>query len=127
MLLSVLPDICACAPQELLPIMPPKQHWLCVAGSGPQTSLRFDCLSAAFRNSSQTVPGNTRAQRSETLISSTRCMYFDQSMTTATLQHSPARLVPPPRESTGAPNLRQAATVCTTSSFDLGMTTAIGT
>ena len=59
---------------------------------------------AASRSSSQTVPGSTRAQRSARFISSTPCMYFDQSMTTATLQHWPARLVPPPRESTGAPN-----------------------
>ncbi len=38
--------------------------------------------------------------------SSTPCMYFDQSITMATLQHWPARLVPPPRDSTGAPNFR---------------------
>ncbi len=31
------------------------------------------------------------------------CRYFDMSITTATLQHCPARLVPPPRESSGAP------------------------
>ena len=37
-------------------------------------------------------------------------MYFVKSKTTATLQHWPARLVPAPRGSTGAPNWRQAAT-----------------
>jgi hypothetical protein len=30
-----------------------------------------------------------------------------QSITTAVLQHCPARLVPPPRDSTGAPNSAQ--------------------
>ena len=43
--------------------------------------------------------------------------YFDQSMTTAVLQHCPARLVPPPRESTGAENWRQTAMVSITSLF----------
>ena len=37
--------------------------------------------------------------------------YFEQSITTATLQHWPARLVPPPRERIGAPCARQTATV----------------
>jgi hypothetical protein len=48
-------------------------------------------------------------------------------MTTATLQHWPARLVPPPRLSTGAPKSRQVATVATTSSTVRGTTTPIGT
>ena len=34
-----------------------------------------------------------------------RLRYFDQSMTTAVLQHWPARLVPPARERTGAEKL----------------------
>src|SRR5579862_3583209 len=127
MLLSVLPDIWACAPQELLPIMPPKQQWLWVAGSGPQVSKLLLSLRARLRSSSHTVPGSTRAQRSRVFTSSTPCMYFDQSSTMATLQHWPARLVPPPRDRTGAPYLRQAATVCTTSSLDLGATTPMGT
>ena len=40
-------------------------------------------------------------------------MYFVKSSTTATLQHWPARLVPAPRGSTGAPNFRHAATAAT--------------
>ena len=36
---------------------------------------------------------------------------FDQSITTATLQQPPVRLVPPPRERSGAPWRRQTATV----------------
>jgi hypothetical protein len=47
-------------------------------------------------------------------------------MTTATLQHWPARLVPPPRGSTGARCSRQTRTVSTTSSRLRGMTTPIG-
>ena len=31
---TVLPPISACTPHELLPIMPPSVHRLCVAGSG---------------------------------------------------------------------------------------------
>ncbi len=45
-----------------------------------------------------------------------RRMYFEKSRMTATLQHWPGMLVPPPRDSTAAPNSRQAATVATTSS-----------
>src|SRR5437879_4832918 len=127
MLLSTLPDIWAWAPQELLPIIPPKQQWSWVAGSGPQLKRLLVSFITFLRNSSHTVPGRTRAQRSAVFISRISCMYFDQSITIAALQHWPARLVPPPRESRGAPNLRQAATVWTTSSLDFGMTTPMGT
>ncbi len=41
-------------------------------------------------------------------------------MTTATLQHWPARLVPPPRERIGAPCSRHASTAATTSSTSAG-------
>ena len=37
--------------------------------------------------------------------------YFVKSRTTATLQHWPARLVPPPRASSGAPKRRHCSTV----------------
>ena len=50
-----------------------------------------------------------------------RLRYFEQSITTATLQHWPARLVPPPRERIGAPCSRQTATVATTSSTSRGI------
>ena len=49
------------------------------------------------------------------------------SITTAALQHCPARLVPPPRDSTGTACSRQAATVRITSSSSSGTTTPIGT
>ena len=54
-------------------------------------------------------------------------MYFVKSSTTATLQHWPARLVPAPRGSTGAPNCRHTATAATTSSASRGTTRPIGT
>ena len=38
-------------------------------------------------------------------------MCLDQSITTATLQQPPVRLVPPPRDKSGAPWRRQTATV----------------
>ena len=37
-----------------------------------------------------------------------RAMYLEKSRTTATLQHCPASEVPPPRQSSGAPNSRQS-------------------
>src|SRR5438094_216489 len=42
--------------------------------------------------------------------------YFEKSSTTATLQHWPARLVPPPRGRSGASCSRQTRTASTTSS-----------
>ncbi len=53
-------------------------------------------------------------------------MYLVKSMTTATLQHWPRRLVPPPRDRIGAPNWRASAIVCTTSSLLRGTTTPMG-
>ena len=43
-----------------------------------------------------------------------RLRYLEKSRTTATLQHWPARLVPPPRDSTGTSCARQTATARTT-------------
>ncbi len=121
---SVLPAICACMPQELLPIIPPSVLWVCVAGSGPN---HRPYGAAAARRSSSTMPGSTRAQPSSALISSTRLRYLEQSSTTATLQHSPASDVPPPRARIGAPYRRAISTVATTSSALRGTTTPIGT
>ena len=94
---AVLPLISECAPHELLPIMPPNVQWSCVEGSGPYVR---PWTFAAFRTMSQITPGSTRARLSFG-NSSKCCRYFDQSITTATLQLWPARLVPPPRLSTG--------------------------
>ena len=48
-------------------------------------------------------------------------------MTTATLHDCPARLVPPPRDTTGAPCSRHTAMAATASSTVRGTTTPIGT
>ena len=73
------------------------------------------------------MPGWTRASFVAGSIERTWLRYFDQSITTATLQQPPVRLVPPPRERIGAPCARQTATVATTSSTSRGITTPIGT
>ena len=56
-----------------------------------------------------------------------RLRYFEKSSTTATFTAWPARLVPPPRETTGASCSRHAGIAATTSSTVRGMTTPIGT
>ncbi len=48
------------------------------------------------------MPGSTTQVVASAATLTTRLQYFDQSSTTASLVHWPARLVPPPRESTGA-------------------------
>ena len=100
-------------PQELFPIMPPSEHRLWVEGSGPNVSL---CSSARARRVSSTTPGCTRANPSRGFSSRIWFMYLVKSSTTATLQLCPARLVPAPRGSTGAPYFRHAATAAITSS-----------
>ena len=70
------------------------------------------------------LDARTRVRRSS---STTPCMYFEKSRTTATLQVWPATLVPPPRERTAASNSRQAATVAITSAASLGTTRPMGT
>ena len=108
MLSTVLPPISACTPQELLPIIPPSVQRLCVAGSGAKVRSCF------FGGVAQRVEHDAGLDAGELLRRvelQDACMYFEKSRTTATLQHWPARLVPPPRESTGAPNSRHAATV----------------
>ena len=53
-------------------------------------------------------------------------MYLEKSITTATLQHWPARLVPVPRPVIGAPSFRHISTARTTSATWRGKTTPIG-
>jgi hypothetical protein len=121
---TVVPPITECGPHELLPIMPPSVLWLWVAGSGAKVR---PWRAAAARSSSSTTPGSTRAMRRTGSISRMRSRYFEKSITTATLQHCPHRLVPAPRDSSGAPWRRQMATVRITSSMLRGITTPIGT
>ena len=124
MLSTTLPVRCAVAPQELLPIIPPSVQFWCVAGSGPY---RSPCGSSCRLSTSRTMPGSTTQVRASASTETSRWQYFDQSITTAALQHSPARLVPPPRDSTGAPSFRHTAMASTAASTVRGTTTPIGT
>ena len=73
------------------------------------------------------MPGSTMHVFASGSTELTRRQYLDQSITTATLQVCPARLVPPPRDTTGAPCSRQTATAATPASMVRGTTTPIGT
>ncbi len=86
-----------CTPHELLPIMPPR----CSDCASRIGSEREACCSAASRSSSSTSPAPPApVPRRDRVVDPRR--YLLQSSTTATLQHCPARLVPPPRARTGA-------------------------
>lgn len=111
-------------PHELFPTIPPIVQLRCVAGFGPY--IRPCSASCSFRTSSL-IPGSTTAVRAAASTDSSAVQCLDQSSTTAMLQHWPARLVPPPRESTGAPNSRQMDTAATAASTLPGTTTPIGT
>ncbi len=73
------------------------------------------------------MPGSTRQVPASRSTASNLVQYFDQSMITATLVTCPPRLVPPPRESTGAPCRRQAVTAATAASTVRGTTRPSGT
>ena len=73
------------------------------------------------------MPGSTTQVRASSSTDTIRVQYFDQSITTAALQHCPARLVPPPRESTGTSCSRHTARASTPASIERGTTTPIGT
>src|SRR5581483_22481 len=124
MLSTTFPVRCAVAPHELLPIMPPRVQFGWVAGSGPYLSP----VGASWRfRSSSTMPGWTMQVRELASTDSSLLQYFDQSITTAVFVHWPARLVPPPRDSTGAPHWRATSTAATADSGVRGTTTPIGT
>ena len=124
MLSTTFPVRWAVAPQELLPIMPPSVQFMWVAGSGPKR--RPVGASRSFSTSS-TMPGSTTHVREPGSTESRRLQYFDQSSTTAVFVHCPARLVPPPRDSTGTSCSRHTATASAAASGVRGSTTPIGT
>src|SRR5689334_1357790 len=124
MLSTTLPVRCAVAPQELLPIMPPSVQVAWGAGSRPN---RNPVASSCRFSSSSTIPGWITHRRASASTDSTLVQYLDQSSTTAVFVHCPARLVPPPRDSTGTPNSRATATASTAASGVSGSTTPIGT
>jgi hypothetical protein len=73
------------------------------------------------------MPGSTTQVLASGSTRTRPWQYLDQSMTTATLHDCPARLVPPPRDTTGAPCSRHTAMAATASSTERGTTTPIGT
>src|SRR5437868_14326328 len=124
MLSTTLPVRCAVAPHELLPIIPPLVQFAWVAGSGPK---RSPCGASSRLRTSSTMPGCATQVRSSGSTDTILLTYLDQSMTTAVFVHCPARLVPPPRDSTGVPCSRHTATASTAASTERGTTTPIGT
>src|SRR5690625_1002858 len=124
MLSTTLPVRWAEAPQELLPIIPPMVQLRWVEGCGPYRSpVEASCW---FRSSS-TIPGSTTQVWFSSSTLSRRLQYFVQSSTTAVFVHWPARLVPPPRESTGTWCSRHTAIASAPAATVRGITTAIGT
>jgi hypothetical protein len=121
---AALPPMIECVPHELLPIIPPNVHLLCVAGSTAQVR---PCGAAAVRSSSQMTPGSTRAvRRSGSKLTIFR-MYLEKSNMTAALTLCPDRPVPQPRASTGTSCSRHTRSALTTSLACFGSTTPIGT
>ena len=73
------------------------------------------------------MPGSTTQVRASGSTETRPWQYLDQSMTTAALHDCPARLVPPPRDTTGTPCPAQTATVSAPASTVRGTTTPTGT
>ena len=103
--------------------MPPRVQLACVAGSGPY---RRPVGASRRLSSSRTMPGWTTQVRASASTDSRRLQYLVQSITTAVLVHCPARLVPPPRDSTGARCSRATATASAAASGVRGTTTPRG-
>jgi hypothetical protein len=111
-------------PHELFPIMPPIVQLTCVDGFGP--TIRPCSFRPSFTLSSA-APGSMTAVFAAGSTDTRWWQYLVQSITTASLQHWPARLVPPPRDRMGAPASRQTATAATAASTLRGTTTPMGT
>ena len=103
--------------------MPPIVQLTCVDGFGPTISPYFRTASLTL---SSAAPGWTIAVRPPGSTESTWWQYLVQSITTAVLQHCPARLVPPPRDSTGAPNSAHTPIAAAAASALRGTTTPSG-
>ena len=103
--------------------MPPSVQRSLVDGSGPNSR---PAALAARRSDIMIAPGSTSAVAASRSIA-TRVRWREQSITTASLQVWPARLVPPPRMTIAAPCSRHSATAAITASMVRGTTTPIGT
>ncbi|GAA3094525.1 hypothetical protein GCM10017687_01070 [Streptomyces echinatus] len=73
------------------------------------------------------MPGSTTQVRRSGSTESTPVQYLLQSITTAVLVDCPARLVPPPRERTGASKRAHTDTARAPASTVRGTTTPMGT
>jgi hypothetical protein len=80
-------------------MLPPMVHREWEDGSGPKTR---PYLPVAWFNCSLITPGSAVTTLRAGSIFPIPVRYLEKSMTTATLTVSPERLVPPPRDSTGA-------------------------
>jgi hypothetical protein len=107
----------------LLPIIPPIVARFEVEVSGPKPKPSF-C--AARLRSSCTTPGPTRTRRRSVSISRIALMWREVSSTTPWPAVWPARLVPPPRLTTGASKRPAIATAAATSAASRGQATTSG-
>src|SRR3954464_2865442 len=107
-------------PQELLPTLPPIVQRECDDGSGPNT--RF-CRPVNSFSCSLMTPVSQVTRRPGTSTSPIAVRYLEKSTITALLTVSPDRLVPPPRQVTGARYVEHAFIVSTTSSRVFGTMT----
>ena len=80
-------------------MLPPIVQRECEDGSGPNTR---PCSPVTLLSCSLITPVSAVTRFAAGSTSSMPVRYFEKSMTTALLTVSPDRLVPPPRESTGA-------------------------
>ncbi|MCI0686591.1 MAG: hypothetical protein L0Y54_05055 [Sporichthyaceae bacterium] len=119
----MVPQATECAPQALLPIIPPIVHRVLVAGSGPKVR---PCSPAARLSWSSTTPGCTLAVRAAGSRSRIRFRYLDVSITRPVPVAWPATLVPAPRTTIGTSNSRPAAIAAIMSSVLRGSTTPSG-
>ena len=110
-------------PAELLPIAPPTELWLEVAGSG--ANIRPCGARSMFRRSI-TIPGSTRQRMAPASSDTSPRQCAPRSSTTARFTVWPLRLVPPPRGRSGTPRRTHQAATRTASSTSRGTTTTSG-
>jgi hypothetical protein len=121
---TVLPHATECAPQALLPIIPPIVQRLCVDGSGAKCR---PCREAMAFSTSGTTPGCTTAVCAPGSTDSTLFRYREKSTTRPSPQALPAMLVPAPRFVIATPSSAATPTAATAASTDRGRTTTSGT
>ena len=125
MWLDVTPSARQCGPPELFATLPPIVHVCWLLGSGA----KWSPSDATCRERSRLrTPGSTHAWRASASTESTRFI-FEIEMTTepAIGTAPPARPVPEPRATNGAPWATAVATQWATSAVEVGKHTAAAT